>query len=155
MQDESVAKGEVYGARADSYAAVERQEAHEMNHQQQSLPPMPQQQWTSAQSEYSDEPTLIMETSTSDLQTIRQPLSLPANIQDHAYDPNAHMRNMDESVQYQSQDYWNQQPFYQGNYGRNESVPPNWQQQSMSSLTAEQIETDNLQQQDNWNYEVG
>ncbi|XP_020290627.1 uncharacterized protein LOC109858109 isoform X2 [Pseudomyrmex gracilis] len=153
-QDESVAKGELYGARVDSYAAVERHDVHEMK--QQSLPPMSQQQWTGAQSEYSDEPTMMAETSTADLQTIRQPLSLPANIQD-TYDPNAqYVRNMDESVQYQSQDYWNQQPFYQGNYGRNEpNMPPNnWQQQqSMPSLTAEQIETDNLQQQDNWNYE--
>lgn len=72
------------------------------------------------------------------------------------YDPNAQCtRNVDESVQYQQpqqQDYRSQQPYYQ-NYGRNESIPLNWQQQPAPGLTTDQTEA-NSQQQDKWNYEV-
>lgn len=99
----------------------------------------------------------MMEVNTSEIQSDWQPLSLPTNIQD-TYDPNAqYMRNVDESIQYQQpqqQDYWNQQSYYQNNYGRNETMPPNWQQQPASGLTTDQTEANNSQQQDKWNYEV-
>lgn len=134
---------------------IENQEIHEVKHQQQQplqLPPLSsQQQWNTIQSDYNDGPT-SMEVNTSEM----QPLSLPTNIQ-ATYDPNAqYMRNIDESVQYQQsqQDYWSQQ-LYQNNYGRNESMQSNWQQQSTPVYTlTDQTEVTNSQQQDKWNYEV-
>lgn len=128
--------------------------------QQQQLqqPPLPSQQQWNVQSEYADGPTSMMEvTSGGEVKSDWQPLSLPTNIQE-TYDPNAqYMRGMDDSVQYQQQsqqsDYWNQQPYYQGNYGRNESTSSNWQQQSTPGLT-NQAEIDGAQQQEKWNYEV-
>lgn len=129
---------------------MENQEIHEMKHQQQqqqqqalSLPPS-SQQWATGQPEYIDGPTSMMEINSGEIQTDWQPLSLPTNIQD-TYDPSAqYMRGgMDmETVQYQQpeqQDYWNQQPYYQGSYGRNEPG---------------QAEMDDSQRQDKWNYEV-
>lgn len=135
---------------------MENQEIHEMKHQQQqSSLPSSQQQWNTIQPDYNDGPTSMMEVNTSEMQSDWQPLSLPTNIQD-TYDPNAqYMRNMDESVQYQQsqqQDYWSQQSYYQNNYGRNESMPSNWQQQPVPGI--DQAEVNNSQQQDKWNYEV-
>ncbi|XP_077272641.1 endoplasmic reticulum export factor secretory 16 isoform X2 [Temnothorax americanus] len=152
-QEEQTVENETYGSRT----MTENQEVHEMKHQQQqSLPPLSsQQQWNTIQADYGDGPTSMMEVNTSEMQSDWQPLSLPTNIQD-TYDPNAqYMRNMDESVQYQEsqqQDYWSQQPYYQNNYGRNETIP-NWQQQSGSGLTTDQADVNNTQQQDKWNYE--
>lgn len=125
--------------------------------QQQSLPPSTAQQQWNIQPEYGDGPVSMMEVNTSEMQSNWQPLSLPTNIQD-TYDPNAqYMRNMDESAQHQQsqqqQDYWNQQSYYQGNYGRNESTLSNWQQQSIPGI-ADQTEINNTQQLDKWNYEV-
>ncbi|XP_011641290.1 uncharacterized protein LOC105429805 isoform X2 [Pogonomyrmex barbatus] len=151
-QDEEIVEEETYNSRP----MIENQEIHEMKHQQQQqlLPPS-QQQWTTAQPDYGDGPTSMMEINTNEIQSDWQPLSLPTNIQD-TYDPNVqYMRNVDESVQYQQtqqQDYWGQQSYYQNNYGRNETAPSNWQQQSASGLTADQTEIDNSQQQEKWNY---
>ncbi|RLU21248.1 hypothetical protein DMN91_005621 [Ooceraea biroi] len=146
-QDEDVGD-ETYSSRVDS--RMENQEIHEMKHQQQQQQqalsvPLTSQQWGAAQPEYGDGPTSMMEVNTGEIQSDWQPLSLPTNIQD-VYDPNAqYMRaGIDESVQYQQpqpRDYWNQQPYYQGNYSRNETMP---------DLT-NQTEIDNSQQQDNWN----
>jgi len=137
---------------------IENQEIHEVKHQQQQPSQLSslssQQQWNTIQSDYNDGPT-SMEVNTSEMQSDWQPLSLPTNIQD-TYDSNAqYMRNVDESVQYQQaqQDYWSQQSYYQNNYGRNESIQSNWQQQSAPGLT-DQTEVTNSQQQDKWNYEV-
>jgi len=157
LQDEEIVESETYNSHEDT--VIENQEIHEVKHQQhqQLLPPsMSQQQYTITQSDYSNGPTSVMEVNTSELQSDWQPLSLPTNIQD-TYDSNVqYMRNMDESSQYQQpqqqQNYWSQQSFYQGNYGRNEPIPSNWQQQS--GLTSDQAEIDNSQQQDKWNYEV-
>ncbi|XP_011171826.1 uncharacterized protein LOC105204448 isoform X2 [Solenopsis invicta] len=144
---EQTVEDETFGSRT----LIENQEIHEIKHQQQS-----QQQWNTIQPDYSDGPTSMMEVNTSEIQSDWQPLSLPTNIQD-TYDPNAqYMRNVDESIQYQQpqqQDYWNQQSYYQNNYGRNETMPPNWQQQPASGLTTDQTEANNSQQQDKWNYE--
>lgn len=116
-----------------------------------------QQQWNTIQPDYGDGPISMMEVNTSEMQSNWQPLSLPANIQD-TYDPNTqYMRNMDESTQQQQpqqQDYWNQQSYYQGNYGRNESTLSNWPQQSMPGMIADQTEINNTQQLDKWNFEV-
>jgi len=134
---------------------TENQEIHEIkHHQQQSSQLSSQQQWNTIQPDYSEGPTSMMEINTSETQSDWQPLSLPTNIQD-TYDQNSqYMRNVDESVQYQQQqDYWTQQSYYQNNYGRNESMPSNWQQQSVSGLTTET--TDEVtNSQDKWNYEV-
>lgn len=159
-----MAEVEKYNARADSRTNIQNQDIQEMkqlqqSQQQQQQPPstMSQQQW-SVQSEYGDGPTSMMEiTSGGEVKSEWQPLSLPTNIQETC-DPNAqYMRGMDESAQYQQQsqqpDYWNQQSYYQGNYGRNESTSSNWQQQSTPGLT-DQTEIDSIQQQDKWNYEV-
>lgn len=146
LQSEETSEGEKYGSRT-----MENQESHEIK-QQQSLPPSSQQQWNTIQPEYNDGPISMMEVNnTSEMQSTWQPLSLPTNIQD-SYDPNAqYMRNMDESTQQpQQQDYWNQQSYYQGNYGRNESTLSNWQQQS-TGMAADQIDNN---MQDKWNYEV-
>jgi len=135
---------------------TENQEIHEIkHHQQQSSQLSSQQQWNAVQPDYSEGPTSMLEINTSETQSDWQPLSLPTNIQD-TYDQNSqYMRNVDESVQYQQQqDYWAQQSYYQNNYGRNESIPSNWQQQSASGLTTETDEVTNSQQQDKWNYEV-
>jgi len=135
---------------------TENQEIHEIkHHQQQSSQLSSQQQWNTIQPDFSEGPTSMMEINTSETQSDWQPLSLPTNIQD-TYDQNSqYMRNVDESVQYQQQqDYWTQQSYYQNNYGRNESIPSNWQQQSVSGLTTETDEVTNSQQQDKWNYEV-
>ncbi|XP_071571026.1 uncharacterized protein Sec16 isoform X1 [Temnothorax nylanderi] len=159
-QEEPTVENETCGSRT----MTENQEIHEIKHQQQqqqqqqSLPPLSsQQQWNTIQADYGDGPTSMMEVNTSEMQSDWQPLSLPTNIQD-TYDPNAqYMRNMDESVQYQQsqqQDYWSQQPYYQNNYGRNETMPSNWQQQSASGLTTDQADVNNTQQQDKWNYEA-
>lgn len=147
MQDEDIGN-ETYISHVEP--RMENQEIHEMKQQQQqtlSLPPT-SQQWGTSQPEYGNEPTSMMEVNTGEMQSDWQPLSLPTNIQD-TYDPNTqYMRgSMDESVQYQQpqqQNYWNQQSYYQGNYGRNEATP---------SLI-NQAEIDNSQQQDKWNYEV-
>jgi len=132
---------------------TENQEIHEIKHHQQQL--SSQQQWNTIQPDYSEGPTSMMEINTSETQSDWQPLSLPTNIQD-TYDQNSqYMRNVDESVQYQQQqDYWTQQSYYQNNYGRNKSMPSNWQQKSASGLTTETDEVTNSQQQDKWNYEV-
>lgn len=98
----------------------------------------------------------MMEVNTNEMQSNWQPLSLPTNIQD-TYDPNAqYMKNMDESTQHQQpqQQDWSQQSYYQDNYGRNETIPSNWQQQSMPSMIADQTEINNSQQLDKWNFEV-
>jgi len=137
---------------------MENQDTHEIKHQQQqsSLPPLSSQQQWNIQPDYGDGPTSMMEVNTSEMQSDWQPLSLPTNIQD-TYDSNAqYMRTVDDSVQYQQpqqQDYWSQQSYYQNNYGRNESMPANWQQQPAPGLTTDQTEV-NSQQQDKWNYEV-
>ncbi|XP_011687970.1 PREDICTED: uncharacterized protein LOC105450057 isoform X2 [Wasmannia auropunctata] len=154
-EDEQSVEDETY----DSRTMIENQEIHEMKHQQQQplqIPPLSsQQQWNTLQPDYSDGPTSMMEVNTSENQSDWQPLSLPTNIQD-TYDPNVqYMRNVDESVQYQQQqqqDYWSQQPYYQNNYGRSETMP-NWQQQS-AGLTTDQTDVTNSQQQDKWNYEA-
>nr|XP_012218206.1 PREDICTED: uncharacterized protein LOC105669692 isoform X2 [Linepithema humile] len=165
-QDEEIVENETYNSHDDTARTIiENQEVHEMKqhqqHQQhqQLLPPsMSQQQYTITQPDYNNGPTSVMEVNTSELQSDWQPLSLPTNIQD-TYDSNVqYIRNMDESSQYQQpppqqQDYWNQQSFYQGNYGRNEPAPSNWQQQSTPGLTSDQAEIDSSQQQDKWNYE--
>jgi len=149
LQDEDI--GNEYASYVDP--RTENQEIHEMKQQQQqqqqqTLLPPTSQQWGIAQPEYGNGPTSMMEVNTGEMQSDWQPLSLPTNIQD-AYDPNAqYMRGgIEESVQYQQsqqQDYWNQQSYYQGNYGRNEPT---------SGLN-NQAEIDNSQQQNKWNYEV-
>ncbi|XP_011256769.1 uncharacterized protein LOC105251566 isoform X2 [Camponotus floridanus] len=148
-QVEETSEGETYG----SHTIVENQKIHEMK-QQQSLPPSAQQQWNTIQPEYGDGPISMMEVNTNEMQSSWQPLSLPTNIQD-TYDPNTqYMRSVDESAQHQQpqqQDYWNQQAYYQGNYGRNEST--NWQQQSVPNMISDQTEINNSQQLDKWNFE--
>ncbi|XP_032676042.1 uncharacterized protein LOC116846398 isoform X2 [Odontomachus brunneus] len=163
FQDGEIADVDKYSARIDSRTNMQNQEIQEMKQlqqsqqQQQQQPPstMSQQQW-SVQSEYGDGPTSMMEvTSGGEVKSEWQPLSLPTNIQETC-DPNAqYIRGMDESAQYQQQsqqpDYWNQQSYYQGNYGRNESsTSSNWQQQP---TPGDQAEVDNIQQQNKWNYE--
>ncbi|XP_014489136.1 PREDICTED: uncharacterized protein LOC106752154 isoform X3 [Dinoponera quadriceps] len=127
-------------ARVDPRANAQNQEIQEMKTQQQN--------WNTVQS---DGPASMMEVSSGgEVKSDWQPLSLPTNIQE-TYDPQ-YMRSMDESAQYQQQqqqqqqDYWNQQSYYEGNYGRKESTPSNWQ-------PADQAEIDSAQQQDKWNYE--
>lgn len=130
---------------------MENQKIHGIKQQSSSL-----QQWNTIQPEYSDGPISMMEVNTNEMQSNWQPLSLPTNIQD-TYDPNAqYMRNMDESTQHQQpqQQDWNQQSYYQDNYGRNETIPSNWQQQSMPNMIADQTEINNSQQLDKWNFEV-
>ncbi|CAL1681823.1 unnamed protein product [Lasius platythorax] len=152
-QGEEISEEETY---PNGSHTIENQEIHEMK-QQQSLPPSTsQQQWNTIQPEYGDGPVSMMEVNTSEMQSNWQPLSLPTNIQD-TYDPNAqYMRNMDESAQHQQsqqQDYWSQQSYYQGNYGRNESTLSNWQQQSIPGI-ADQTDINNSQQLDKWNFET-
>lgn len=130
---------------------MENQKIHGIKQQSSSL-----QQWNTIQPEYGDGPISMMEVNTNEMQSNWQPLSLPTNIQD-TYDPNAqYMRNMDESTQHQQpqQQDWSQQSYYQDNYGRNETIPSNWQQQSMPSMNADQTEINNSQQLDKWNFEV-
>lgn len=161
-QDGEVAEVEEYNTRIDSRTSAQNQEFQDPKQpprQQQPLPTLSQQRWNS---DYGDGPVSMMEvTSGGEVKPDWQPLSLPANIRE-TYDPNVqYMRSMDESAQYQQpqqqqqqqQDYWNQQSYYSGNYGINESAPSNWQRQSTPGL-ADQAEIDNAQQQDKWNYEV-
>ncbi|XP_025160714.1 uncharacterized protein LOC105190139 isoform X1 [Harpegnathos saltator] len=163
---EMAVEAETYSARAsDPRTNMQNPEIQEMkqqpqqqSQQQQQQPPLmiSQQQWNAVQSEYGDGPTSMMEvTSGGETKSDWQPLSLPTNIQE-TYDPNMqYMRGMDESAQYQQQqDYWNQQSYYQGNYGRNESTQSNWQQQQSAPDLVDQAEIDNAQQQDKWNYEL-
>ncbi|XP_029677547.1 uncharacterized protein LOC115244220 [Formica exsecta] len=134
-----------------SHTIVENQKIHGIKQQSSSL-----QQWNTIQPEYGDGPISMMEVNTNEMQSNWQPLSLPTNIQD-TYDPNAqYMRNMDESTQHQQpqQQDWSQQSYYQDNYGRNETIPSNWQQQSMPSMNADQTEINNSQQLDKWNFET-
>ncbi|XP_050456313.1 protein transport protein Sec16A isoform X4 [Cataglyphis hispanica] len=149
-QSEETSEEETYA----SHTIVENQKIQKEMKQQQSSS---QQQWNTIQPDYGDGPISMMEVNTSEMQSNWQPLSLPANIQD-TYDPNTqYMRNMDESTQQQQpqqQDYWNQQSYYQGNYGRNESTLSNWPQQSMPGMIADQTEINNTQQLDKWNFET-
>lgn len=95
----------------------------------------------------------MMEVNSGEMQSDWQPMSLPANIQD-TYDPNMqYIRNVDESVQYQQPQQWNQS-YYQNNYGKNETASSNWQQQSIYTPgLSDQTEVDSAQQE-KWNYEV-
>ncbi|XP_072764832.1 uncharacterized protein Sec16 isoform X2 [Anoplolepis gracilipes] len=146
-QSKETSEQETYG----SHTIGENQEIHEIK-QQQTLPPSSQQQWNTIQPEY-DGPVSMMDVNTSEMQSNWQPISLPTNIQD-TYDPNAqYMRNVDESIQHQQpqqQDYWSQQSYYQGKYGRNESTLSNWQQPIPGTI--DQTDT-NSQQLDKWNFE--
>ena len=114
-----------------------------------------QQQWSTIQSEYREGPTSMMEVATADTQSDWQPISLPSNIPD-TYDQNMqYAGNNEDSCQYQQsqqQDYWNQDSYYQNNYGRNDSTITNWQQQS--TYPSEQGDIDDSQQQEKWNYKV-
>lgn len=117
-----------------------------------------QQPWSRIQSEYREGPTSMMEVATTDTQSEWQPLSLPSNIPD-TYDQNMqYTRNNEESCQLQQsqqQDYWNQESYYQSNYGRNDSNITNWQQNSTHpSYPPEQSDIDDSQRQEKWNYEV-
>ncbi|XP_076386617.1 endoplasmic reticulum export factor secretory 16 isoform X3 [Megachile rotundata] len=110
------------------------------------------------QSEYREGPISMMEVASSNVQSDWQPLSLPSNISD-AYDQSMqYTTNNEESSQYQQsqqQDYWNQDSYYQNNYGRNDSTVTNWQQQSThTSYPTEQGDVDNSQPQEKWNYET-
>ncbi|XP_076233217.1 endoplasmic reticulum export factor secretory 16 isoform X2 [Calliopsis andreniformis] len=132
--------------------SVQNQEAHEIKQQHQ-------QQWNTAQSEYREGPTSMMDIGSTDAQSEWQPLSLPSNIQDTYDQSMQYTRNNEESCQYQQmqqQDYWNQDSYYQSNYGRNDSTVTNWQQQTTTQApySTEQSDINNSQQQEKWNYET-
>ncbi|KAK9310683.1 hypothetical protein QLX08_000014 [Tetragonisca angustula] len=140
-----IIENEVYTlqAKQESYNNIQNQEVHEIK----------QQQWSTIQSEYREGPTSMMEVATADTQSDWQPISLPSNIPD-TYDQNMqYAGNNEDSCQYQQsqqQDYWNQDSYYQNNYGRNDSTITNWQQQS--TYPSEQGDIDDSQQQEKWNY---
>ncbi|XP_017880909.1 uncharacterized protein LOC108625408 isoform X3 [Ceratina calcarata] len=123
---------------------VQNQEIHEIKQQQQ--------QWN-VQSEYREAPASMMEVTAADMQSEWQPLSLPSDVPEPYDQSMQYTRNNEESIQYQQpqqQDYWNQDPYYQSNYGRNDSAITNWQQSTYPKV---QSDIDDSQQQEKWNYE--
>ncbi|XP_017755793.1 PREDICTED: uncharacterized protein LOC108547663 isoform X3 [Eufriesea mexicana] len=147
-----ITENEIYGSQTkpELYNNTQNQEA--MNESKQ------QQPWSRIQSEYREGPTSMMEVPTADTQSEWQPLSLPSNIPDTYDQSMQYTRNNEESCQLQQsqqQDYWNQESYYQSNYGRNDSTITNWQQNSNHpSYPQEQSDIDDSQRQEKWNYET-